>query len=92
LPKEPLHDLRAAAQIGGKKLAGLLSEILKNSTGLEDADRLAADGRIVVDDRRNAVVGRNRQKLRRKLLSLTDVDRYGAWRPVSSRNMVTLGR
>ena len=60
LPKEPLHDLRAAAQIGGQKLAGLLSEILKNSTGLEDADRLAAASRFVVDDRRNAVVGRNR--------------------------------
>src|SRR4030095_1805591 len=76
LPEEPLHDFRAAAQIGGHNLAALTSEILKKRTGLEDADRLAAAGRIVVHDRRNAVVGGNRQKLRLKLLSLTDVDRF----------------
>src|SRR5262245_52287818 len=74
LPKKPLHNFRAATQIVGQKLAGLLGEILKNSAGLEDADGLAAAGRIVVHYCRNAVVGGNRQKLRLKLISLTDVD------------------
>lgn len=76
LPEEPLHNLRAPAQIGGQKFAGLLGEILKNRAGLEDADRLAAAGRIVVYDRRNAIVGGYRQKLQFKLLSRADVDRF----------------
>src|SRR5262249_34250819 len=56
-------------------LASLLGEILKNGAGLKDANRLAPAGRIVVHDGRNAVVGGNRQKLRPKLISFTDVDR-----------------
>ena len=75
LPEQPFHRLRPAAQIARKKLAGLLGEILENRAGLEHVERPLAVSGFMIHDRRDAVVRRNREKLRRKLLAFADVDR-----------------
>src|SRR5437879_3514536 len=71
LPEQPLHDLGVAAQIGGEQLSGLVGQVLKNRTGFEHADRVAAPS--TVHDRRDAAVGRDRQKLGAELLPLRNV-------------------
>jgi hypothetical protein len=73
-----LHDFGAVAQIGRHELAGLLGEVHQDRARLENRDRLAAALRILVDDGRNAVVGRDGEKLRLELLALADVDRDNA--------------
>jgi len=60
--------------LGGKKFAGLLGEIKQHRAGFEDRDRLAAALRLMIDHRGDAVVRRDRQKLRLELLALADVD------------------
>ena len=75
LPEQPFYRLRPAAQIARKKLAGLLGKILENRAGLEHVERPFAVGRFMIHDRRYAVVRRNREKLRRKLIAFTDIDR-----------------
>src|SRR5262249_52677902 len=75
LPEQPLDGLVALARVGGEELAGLLGEIDQHRARFEHRDRLAAVLRLVVDQRRNAVVGRDRQELRLELLALADVDR-----------------
>src|SRR6478609_3396828 len=69
LPEQPLIDLDAPALVMGIELPGLAAEILENGTRLEDRDRLAVRA-VVVDDRRHAIVGRDRQELRLELLTL----------------------
>ena len=56
------------------KFSGLAAEILQDGAGLEHRDRPPARA-VRIDDRRNAVVRRNRQKLRRELLALGNIDR-----------------
>src|SRR5262249_7904998 len=75
LPEEPLDGLVALARVGRKELAGLLGEIEQHGARFEHRDGLAAALRLVIDQRRNAVVRRNRQKLRLELLALADVHR-----------------
>ena len=74
LPEQPLQHLDPAAQVGRDEPAGLLGEIEQDGAGLEDGDRAAAAGGIVVDDRRHPVVGCDRQEPGPELLSATDVD------------------
>ena len=75
LPERPLDRVVAAVEIRRQKFSGLLGEIQQHRAGLEDRDRLSAALRRMIDHRRNAVVGRDRQKLRRELFALADVDR-----------------
>src|SRR4029077_17198870 len=50
-------------------------EIEQDGAGLEDRDRLAAAGRIVVDDGGDGVVGGTPKKFLLELLALADIDR-----------------
>ncbi len=70
LPEEPLRHHRAAAQVLGPQAAGLLCNVLQHRARFEDRERLAAIGRIVIDHRRDLVVGRNGEVRGRKLLAL----------------------
>ena len=79
LPEQPLIDLDAGALAGRIEFAGLAAEILQDRAGLEDRDRPAA-GPARIDDRRHAVVGRDRQKLRLELVAARDVERDDAVR------------
>src|SRR5262249_17191199 len=74
LPEEPLQHLGAAAEIARDEAAGLLGEIEKYGARFEERDRRTAIRRRVIDDRRNAVVGRDFQELRLELVTGTDVD------------------
>ena len=58
-----------------QKLAGFIGEIFENRSRLENAQRPLAVARFEIDDRRNPIVRRNFQKLRRELLALADVYR-----------------
>ena len=74
LPVQPLLDRDAGALLARIEFSGFAAEILQDRAGFEDRDRPPArTGGI--DDRRHAVVRRNRQKLRRELLALRNVDR-----------------
>jgi hypothetical protein len=74
LPEEPLQHLEAAAQVFRQELAGPLGEIKQDRAGLEDAHGRAAAGRILVEHRRHAVVGRDAEKIGLELLAFADVD------------------
>src|SRR5437867_7213060 len=58
LPGDPLEHLVPAADVARQEPARLLGEVLENRGALEDRQRIAAARRIVVDDRRHAVVRR----------------------------------
>ncbi len=78
---QPLLDLDAAALVPRIESAGLAAEILQDRAGLEDRDRPAART-VVIDDRRHAVVGRDRQEFRLELIAARDVDRdHGVGQP-----------
>jgi hypothetical protein len=63
------------ARIRGDELAGLVGQIKQDGARLEHRNRLAAVGRRMIDDRRDAVVGRDGQKVCLELLAFADVDR-----------------
>ena len=73
LPEQPLLDLHAGPLVGRIELAGLAAEILQDGARLEHRDRLAARA-VGIDDRRHAVVRRDRQELRLELVAPADVD------------------
>ncbi len=75
LPEQPLDRFGAASHVARDELAGLVGEIEQDRARFEHRDRLAAAGGRVVDQRRDAVVGRHRQKVRLELLALADVHR-----------------
>jgi len=74
LPEQPLVDFDAATLVLRIELPGLAAEILQDGAGLEDRDRLAVRA-PVIDDRRHAVVGRDRQELRLELIAPGNIDR-----------------
>ena len=74
LPHQPFIDGDALDQRRGQELAGLLAEIEQDRAGLEYADALAI-GAVGIDDRRNLVVGADREEIRRHLLALGDIHR-----------------
>src|SRR3546814_8640848 len=57
-------------------LAGLLGKIEEDRPGLEQRYGTAAIGGLGIDDRRDTVVGRDRQEIGRELLALADVHRH----------------
>src|SRR5579883_486889 len=75
LPEQPFEYLRAAGQILREELSSFFGEIDQDRAGFEDGDRRAAVCRSAVDDRRNTVVRRDRQKPGLELLAAPDVDR-----------------
>ncbi|MPM89698.1 hypothetical protein SDC9_136810 [bioreactor metagenome] len=75
LPEQPLNGLVAPAQILGDELLGLVGKIQQDRAGLEHRNRRAAIRWRLIDDGRDAVVGRDFQKVRSKLLAPADVDR-----------------
>src|SRR5262249_13906545 len=77
LPEQPLIDLDAPALVTWIELPGLAPEILQDRPRLEDRDRPATRS-CGIDDRRHPVIGRDREKLRRKLLAFGDIDRDDA--------------
>ena len=64
-----------AAQIARDEAPGLLGEIQQDRARFEQRNRRAAVGRLVVDDRRHAVVRGDLEKVRVELFAFTDVDR-----------------
>src|SRR5262249_23127012 len=62
LPEQPLQHLDAAPYVARNEATGLLREIEQDCTRLEDGDRRSPLGRRMIDDCRDAVVGRNGQK------------------------------
>src|SRR5216684_4050098 len=75
LPERPLNRVVTAVDVGGKEFSGLLRQIQQHRAGFEDRNRLAAALRLMIEHCGNAVVGRDRQKLRLELVALADVDR-----------------
>ena len=63
-----------AAHVLRHEAAGLLGEVDEDGAGLEHRDGRAAVRRCIVDDRRHAVVGADRQELGLELVALGDVD------------------
>src|SRR6185503_11006470 len=81
LPEQPLHHVVALVRLGRQELAGLLAEIEQNGASLEHRDRRAAARGLMIEDRRDAVVGRHLEKMRLELFSLPDIDRKNlVWR------------
>jgi hypothetical protein len=75
----------------GDEAAGLVGEVEQDRAGFEQRNRRAAVGRRLVDDGRDAVVGRDLEEVGGELFALADVDRHDAMgQPVSSRNSVIL--
>src|SRR5450759_5107870 len=74
LPKEPFGR-PAAAQILGQELAGFSGEIEEDGARFENRPRRAAIAGILADDRRNTVVGGNRQEFRLELVPAAQFDR-----------------
>src|SRR3546814_14195528 len=64
-------------------LAGLLGKIEEDRPGLEQRYGTAAIGGLGIDDRRDTVVGRDRQEIGRELLALADVHRHD---PIGQRS------
>ena len=75
LPEQPLQHFGPAAQVCRNELAGLVGQIEQDGAGFEQRQRRTAVGRRVIDDRRNAVVGCNREEGGRELLAGADIDR-----------------
>ncbi len=73
LPEQPLADRHALARGLAAEAPRLGREILQDRARLEHRDRLAV-GPVGIDDRRHAVVRRDREKGRVELLARADVD------------------
>src|SRR5262249_42193296 len=74
LPQQPLVDGDPGALIARVKTTSLAAEILQYGAGLEHRDWPPA-GPVRIKDCRYPIVRRDRQKLRRELLALRNVDR-----------------
>src|ERR1700730_2964649 len=75
LPEEPFERFHPAAQIRREKSPGFLGEIDEDRAGFENGQGRATVARIVVNDCRNAVIGRYRQKFRLELVPPAEIDR-----------------
>jgi hypothetical protein len=73
LPGEPLQRDAALARIGGQQAAGLLGQVLQDRAGFEHRVGAAGEGRVVVDDGGQLVVGVDAPELGGVLLALEDV-------------------
>src|SRR5262249_723627 len=70
---QPLQRRRTRAHILREEASGLLREMDEDRAGLEDRERAARD--VVVDDRRDLLVGIERGEGRSHLLLLPEIDR-----------------
>jgi hypothetical protein len=75
LPEQPFRRNLAAAYILRQEAADLVGEVTQDGPRLEHADRFAAVGRCVVDDRRHSVVRRDGKEVGLELIAGADVDR-----------------
>src|SRR5260370_29505783 len=73
LPEQPFEALFAAAPGLRHEAPGLFREVDKDRTRFEHRHRTAR--LVVVDNRRHAVGGANRQKFRLALVAAADIDR-----------------
>src|SRR5260370_39833694 len=73
LPEQPFEALFAAAPGLRHEAPGLFREVDKDRTRFEHRHRTVR--LVVVDNRRHAIVGANRQKLRLELVAAADIDR-----------------
>jgi hypothetical protein len=73
LPDQPLGHGVFAAQVLRIEFADLLGEVHHDRAGLEDRDRLAAAGRVAVDQDRHAVVGVHLEEFGRELVAAADI-------------------
>ncbi|KAI1691990.1 hypothetical protein DdX_21503 [Ditylenchus destructor] len=89
LPEQPLLDVDAPALVGRIEFSVLAAEILQDRAGFEDRDRLAVRP-LGIDDRRHAVVRRDRQELRLELVALADVDVLHLVGNASSSSMIVI--
>src|SRR5262249_57689701 len=69
-----------AGDCAGEEQAGVAGEVLEDGARLEERERRATAVRLVVDDRRHAVVGADAQEIRLELLAASEVDGDGAIR------------
>jgi hypothetical protein len=76
LPDHPLVHLMPTPQFRRIEAARFLRQIHHDRAGFEDADRRAAIGRLVIHDRRHAIVGADLQELGFELIALADVARH----------------
>ena len=74
LEHQPLQAGEPVARVGRDQLPGLLGEVDQDRAGLEQRHR-RPPGPSWIDDRRDAVVGGDRQELRLELVAGADVDR-----------------
>src|ERR1019366_4304990 len=75
LPEEVIRAPGSAAQILGQELAGFSGEIEEDGARFENRPRRAAIAGILAVDRRNAVVGGNRQEFQLELVPAAQIDR-----------------
>src|ERR1019366_4266550 len=75
LPEEVIRAPGSAAQILGQELAGFFGEIEEDGARFENRSRRAAIAGILAVDRRNAVVGGNRQEFQLELVPAAQIDR-----------------
>ena len=78
LPEQPLQHVAATAGIRRQQPAGLLREIQHDRAGFEHRQRCAAAGRLVVDDRGNAIVRRQCAEFRRELVAAAQPQQHAA--------------
>ncbi len=76
LPEQPLQRVDALARLLREEPAGLLGEVHQDRARFEDGD-VPAVGAVVIDDRRNLVVGADLQERGLELLAPVDVDPDG---------------
>ncbi|SLO61115.1 Uncharacterised protein [Klebsiella pneumoniae] len=74
LPEQPLQRDVAFPQLAAQQLTAFFRQIEQDGAGLENAQWRPAVSRHVVDDSRNFIIRRNRQKLRMKLFPFADID------------------
>ena len=70
LPHQPLHHLETPVDIRGHQATGLFGQIDEDGTGFHQAN-----AGIMIDDRRDFVIGAYGQEVFRELLIRHDVDR-----------------
>ena len=96
LPEQPLGNLDLAPKVGGNELSGLLGQIKKDGARFEHRDRFTAVLWLAIDNRRNAIVGRDRKELWFELIAFTDVHRNDRVRKAGlfekNRDLVAIGR
>jgi hypothetical protein len=70
-----LEDFEPAAQVLGQKSPGLFGEIEEDRARFKDGYRGAAVTRLVIDNCRNAIVGRDCEEFRLKLIAAIEINR-----------------